>query len=76
VTVSFLFIVIYLILIFFFGNPINASIPILLSIFFFGGVQMLALSIVGKYIQIIFEEVKNRPTYVIENIINNHRKKV
>lgn len=74
VTVSFLFILIYLITILFFGNPINASIPILLSIFFFGGVQMLAISIVGKYIQIIFEEVKNRPSYIIEEIINNHKK--
>lgn len=74
VTISFLFIITYLITIFFFGNPINASIPILLSIFFFGGIQMLTISIVGKYIQIIFEEVKNRPTYVIEEVINLHQK--
>jgi hypothetical protein len=35
---------------------------------------MLGISIVGKYIQIIFEEVKNRPPYVIEEIINDHKK--
>lgn len=69
---SFIFIIGYLFLVFFYGNPINASIPILTSIVFFGGIQMMAISIVGKYIQIIFEEVKNRPTYIIDEIINDH----
>lgn len=73
--VSFLFILGYLIVVIAFGNPIHAQIPILLSIFFFGGIQMLAISIVGKYIQIIFEEVKQRPPYIIDEIINEHRKK-
>lgn len=72
VLVSFIFIISYLFTVFFFGNPVNASIPILLSIVFFGGVQTLAISIVGKYIQIIFEEVKDRPTYIIDEIINDH----
>lgn len=70
---SFIFIAIYLLTVIFFGNPIQASIPIILSIFFFGGMQILAISVVGKYIQIIFEEVKGRPPYIIEEIINDHR---
>lgn len=73
VLVSFVFIVGYLFTVFFYGNPVNASIPILIAIVFFGGVQTLAISIVGKYIQIIFEEVKGRPTYIIDEVINNHR---
>ena len=64
----------YLFWVIFFGNPINASIPIMLSIFVFGGIQMLGISIVGKYIQIVFEEVKGRPSYVIEEILNEHKK--
>ena len=64
----------YLFWVIFFGNPINASIPIMLSIFVFGGIQMLGISIVGKYIQIVFEEVKGRPSYVIEEILNDHKK--
>lgn len=71
---SFVLAIGYLSWVIFFGNPINASIPIMLSIFVFGGIQMLGISIVGKYIQIVFEEVKNRPQYVIEEILNNHRK--
>ncbi|MEK7177505.1 MAG: glycosyltransferase family 2 protein, partial [Patescibacteria group bacterium] len=58
---SFVLAIGYLFWVIFFGNPINASIPIMLSIFVFGGIQMLGISIVGKYIQIVFEEVKGRP---------------
>ena len=71
---SFILAIGYLLWVILFGNPINASIPIMLSIFVFGGIQMLGISIVGKYIQIVFEEVKNRPQYVIEEILNNHKK--
>ena len=72
--VSFTFTLGYLFWVIVFGNPIKASIPIILSIFFFGGIQMLGISIIGKYIQIMFEEVKSRPSYVIEEILNNHKK--
>ncbi|OGK14423.1 hypothetical protein A3H80_04840 [Candidatus Roizmanbacteria bacterium RIFCSPLOWO2_02_FULL_37_19] len=69
---SFVFIFSYLFLVLSLGNPLNASIPILLAIFFFGGIQLLAISVVGKYIQIIFEEVKQRPSYIIDKVINDH----
>ena len=67
---SFAFIAGYLYTVFIFGNPINASIPIMLGIVFFGGVQLLAISIIGKYIQVIVEETKNRPIYIVEDTIN------
>ena len=68
---SFLFIVVYLYTVFVIGNPINASIPTLLTIVFFGGVQLLAISIIGKYIQVIVEETKARPTYIVDQVINS-----
>ena len=68
---SFLFIVWYLYIVFVFGNPINASIPLMLAIVFFGGVQLLAISIIGKYIQVIMEETKGRPVYIVEETINS-----
>lgn len=67
---SFLFIIVYLFTVLFFGNPINASIPIMLVIVFFGGVNLMALSIIGKYIQVIAEETKNRPTYIVDEKLN------
>ncbi|MFA6569629.1 MAG: glycosyltransferase family 2 protein [Bacteroidota bacterium] len=76
VIVSFIFLLFYLITVFLIGNPVNASIPLLTAIIFFGGIQMLGISILGKYIQIIFEEVKDRPTYVIDEILNDHKKRL
>lgn len=70
VAASFTFIVSYLVWTFFYGKYIDGSVAILLSIIFFGGVQLLAVSIIGKYIQVIVEETKSRPVYVIDEIVN------
>jgi len=67
---SFLFIVVYLYTVLVIGNPINASIPTLLSVVFFGGIQLMAISIIGKYIQVIVEETKNRPVFVVDETVN------
>jgi glycosyltransferase involved in cell wall biosynthesis len=70
VTISFLFIFVYLLTSIIYGNPIKGSITILVSIIFFGGMQLLAISIIGKYIQVIVEETKSRPVYIVKEIIN------
>jgi dolichol-phosphate mannosyltransferase len=67
-TLSFLFIIGYLMYFFLYGNPIKGAVTIIVAIVFFGGVNMLALSIIGKYIQVIVEETKNRPTYIVEEM--------
>ncbi|MCR4312972.1 MAG: glycosyltransferase family 2 protein [Candidatus Roizmanbacteria bacterium] len=75
VLLSFLFIIGYLYTVIVVGNPIKASIPTMLVIVFFGGIQLLAISIIGKYIQVIVEETKNRPMYIVEETINVNEKK-
>lgn len=70
VLLSFLFIIGYLYTVIVIGNPIKASIPTMLTIVFFGGIQLLAISIIGKYIQVIVEETKNRPMYIVEDTVN------
>lgn len=67
---SFLFIVGYLYWVIVFGNPIKASIPLMLAIVFFGGINLFGISILGKYIQVIVEETKARPIYIVEETIN------
>ena len=41
-----------------------------LLIIFFGGVQLLTIGIVGAYIGNLFDEIKNRPEYIIEKKVN------
>lgn len=42
----------------------------LITIIFFGGVQLLSIGLLGKYIGSVFDEVKNRPEYIVERKIN------
>ncbi len=42
----------------------------LITIIFFGGVQLLSIGALGKYIGSVFDEVKNRPEYIVETKIN------
>jgi polyisoprenyl-phosphate glycosyltransferase len=41
---------------------------VVLAVFFFGGVQLLAIGVVGEYIGRIYREVKRRPTFIIKAV--------
>lgn len=71
VSLSFLFVIIYLSSFILFGFKIETSKLIIFSIILFGGIQLLALSVIGKYIQVIVEETKARPVYIVEEILKN-----
>lgn len=42
---------------------------LLMVMFIFGSIQLLALSIIAEYLVRIFQEVKNRPPYIISEIL-------
>jgi len=44
--------------------------PLVIGIFFFGGVQLLFLGIIGEYIGAIYTQVKNKPLVIEEERIN------
>lgn len=44
---------------------------LLMVMFIFGSIQLLALSIIAEYLIRIFQEVKNRPPYVISEILES-----
>lgn len=48
---------------------------LLMIVLFLGSSQLLALSIIAEYIGRIFEEVKGRPKYVIEEIVGTDTRK-
>ncbi|MDR4496969.1 MAG: glycosyltransferase family 2 protein [Candidatus Scalindua sp.] len=53
----------------FMGYTIQGWASVMLSVLFLGGVQLICLGIVGEYIARIFEQIKQRPLYIIEEII-------
>jgi dolichol-phosphate mannosyltransferase len=60
--------------IFGYTNAESGWTSIMISIIFFGGVQLLTIGVLGQYIGILFDEVKERPEYIIENILNESGK--
>ncbi|MBO1327122.1 glycosyltransferase family 2 protein [Acetobacter suratthaniensis] len=54
------------------GNTASGWPSIVLSIFFMGGVQMLSLGVIGEYIGKIYLEVKKRPRFHVESLIQNN----
>jgi len=44
---------------------------VLIAILFIGAIQLLGISVLGEYIGKIFEEVKQRPKYVVKSIVKN-----
>lgn len=45
---------------------------IILLVIYFGGVQLLTIGILGQYIGSLFDEVKRRPEYIVDEQIRMH----
>jgi polyisoprenyl-phosphate glycosyltransferase len=44
---------------------------LLTAVLFLGGVQLLCLGIIGDYLGRVFEEVKRRPRFIVESVLNH-----
>ncbi len=49
-----------------FGNDVKGYPSLMCIIIFLGGIQLIALGIIGQYIARIYEQVKNRPHFIIK----------
>lgn len=57
-----------------FGNPTSGWPTLTVALMFFSGVQLFSIGILGEYIARIFNEVKQRPLYVIADDQGGERK--
>lgn len=77
-SLMFLFSIIIAIYIFvnkFLGNTTSGWSSLMISIWFIGGIQLVALGLIGEYIGKIYKEVKDRPKYIIEKSTINYEDK-
>lgn len=60
---------VYALVSYFTGHVVQGWTSLILSIWFLGGMQLLAIGLVGQYIGKIYIEVKERPRYNIEKVL-------
>ena len=51
---------------YFLGNTVPGWTSLLVTVLFLGGIQLLSIGIMGEYIRRIFNEVKDRPLYFVQ----------
>lgn len=61
---------IYSLISFFTNNTVVGWASIITSIWALGGLQLLAIGIIGEYIAKVYMETKNRPRFIIEEFLN------
>lgn len=65
---------VYALVSFFTGHVVPGWTSLILSIWFLGGLQLLAIGLVGQYIGKVYIEVKHRPRYNIEKVLADEEK--
>ena len=62
---------VYTLVRYFMGATVPGWSSILISVWLIGGIQMIALGVIGEYIGKIYMETKERPRFIVERFIND-----
>lgn len=66
---AFLYIVGFLLKYLLYGGGVAGFPTLIVSILFLGGIQLISLGIIGEYLGRMYEEVKGRPLYIVDERI-------
>lgn len=64
---AFFFLIYYILKTLFIGDPVQGFTTLVAIILFLGGVNLIAIGILGEYIGRIFNETKGRPAYLLDD---------
>lgn len=53
------------------AEPVSGWASIMISLWFIGGLLLMSIGLIGEYIGKIYEEVKNRPRFIIEESLKH-----
>jgi glycosyltransferase involved in cell wall biosynthesis len=67
--ISLIAIVAVIVLRLFVGRELTGQATTLVSVLFIGGIQLICLGVIGEYLGRIYDEVKQRPLYIVDDLI-------
>lgn len=73
---SFLYIIFIVFKTLVFGEDVHGYPTMMSVILFLGGIQLLSIGIIGEYLGRIFDEVKNRPLYLVEQYSGDNNEEI
>jgi glycosyltransferase involved in cell wall biosynthesis len=66
----------YFLILYFTGNTVQGWSTIVISVWAIGGLQLLAIGVIGEYIGKVYLETKGRPRFLIEKLLHNEDDKI
>ena len=57
-----------------FGIKTPGYASLIISVVFFGGVQLISIGVLGEYLGRVYNEAKGRPTYIIRKKVTHENK--
>ena len=69
---SFLYSIIILVKTLIFGVDTPGYASTIIAVLFMGGIQLIGIGVLGEYISLIFTESKQRPSYIIKDVIKSN----